>query len=273
MWKLLTHRRIQLLAQAHRWNDHQTDDDKPCDICGTELKEHNFRECIMNAWVRVDVCGHFKIKLSIPKEKLDRCPVEPQKHGHETIEELKQCYLGKKIMFEASRREEWQLLLKNLKLNEAIEPCPKCGCFWREQNQAKCRGVGTKEDNLWVTHGHYYPEVMEILKMIIEDSKSEVRKPCPLCSNEALHKWLECLRMAQYQPFMLLDCDVIMRLPMGPEEVTWLQQDPLLIVENGVDGKPIVKSRMPLHTSRVQRMLGHQRPTTNQCKVCMHRIR
>ena len=128
------------------------DDDEPCDICGMELKEHNFRECIMNARVRADVCGCFKIKLSIPKEKLDRCPVELQKHGRKTLKELKQCYLGKKIMFEESRRVEWQLLLRGLRLSEAEEPCSKCGCFWRVHDEAKCCGVGTLEDNPWVVY-------------------------------------------------------------------------------------------------------------------------
>ena len=128
---------------------------------------------------------------------------------------------------------------------EAVEPCPKCGCFWREHDQERCCGVGTKKDNLWVTHGHYYPEVMEILKRIVEDSRSEEQQPCPLCSDDALHDWLECLRMARYKPFMLLDCDVVVRPPMGPEEVAWLQWDSLLWVEDDTNGKPTVKSHMP----------------------------
>ena len=41
MWHSMTHRGIQLLAQAHRWNTHQTEDDEPCDVCGKELKEHD----------------------------------------------------------------------------------------------------------------------------------------------------------------------------------------------------------------------------------------
>ena len=148
-------------------------------------------------------------------------------------------------MFESSQRVEWQLLLNALKLKEASESCPRCGCFWREHDHEKCCGVGTKEDNLWVTHEHYYPEVMELLKMIVESSKSQTRQPCLVCSDVAPHEWLECLRIVQYSPLMLLDCDINVRPPMDPEEVARLQWEPLLTVEEDEEGKPIVKSQMP----------------------------
>ena len=99
-------------------------------------------------------------------------------------------------MYEVSQRVEWQLLLRGLRLTEATEPCPKCGCFWREHDQTTCPGVGTKDDNLWVTHEHYYPEVIKILKEITENSVTEDMQLCPLCFNETPHDWLECLRMA-----------------------------------------------------------------------------
>ena len=128
---------------------------------------------------------------------------------------------------------------------EAKEPCPKCGCFWREHDPAKCHGVGTRNDNLWVTHEHFYPEVLRILKEIIETRGAAGNPPCPLCDDEVSDDWLECVRMAQYQPLELLDCEAVMRQPMGPEEVIRLWDDPLLWIEDDADGKPIVRSRIP----------------------------
>ena len=144
-------------------------------------------------------------------------------------------------MFEASQRIEWQLWLRDLKLTEATELCPNCRCFWREHDQDKCHGVGTKEDNLWVTPEHYYPAVMEVFKRIIEDSGNE--NPQPL--EEVSHDRLECLPMAQYHPLELLDCEVILRPSLGPEEVIQLQREPLLQVEEDTEGKLVVKSRIP----------------------------
>ena len=158
---------------------------------------------------------------------------------------MKQCYLGKKPRFKANRRIEWQLKLRSLRLTEATELCPNCRCFWKEHDQEKCQGVGTKEDNLWVTHKHYYQAVMEILKRIIADSGSKDPQPCHLCSDEALHDGLECLRMAQYQPLELLDCEVVARPPMGQEEVIRLQQNSLLWIEEDTEGRLVVKSRIP----------------------------
>ena len=91
-----------------------------------------------------------------------------------------------------------------------------------------CHGVGTRDDNLWVTHEHFYPEVLTILKEIIENSGAGGNQLCPLCSDKMSHYWLECVRMARYRPLKLLDCEVVMRQPMGPEEVIRLQGDPLL---------------------------------------------
>ena len=98
----------------------------------------------MNAQVRVDVCGQFTINPSTPKEKLDHCPIEPWKHNHETIDRLQECYLGKKRTFEESRRVEWQLLLNSVKLKEAQEPCPKCGCFLEMTQPRKMQGSGNQ---------------------------------------------------------------------------------------------------------------------------------
>ena len=69
--------------------------------------------------------------------------------------------------------------------------------------------------------------------------------PCPLCDDEEPHDWLECMSMAQYRLLELLDCEVVMRRPMGPEEVIRLRGDPLLWIEDDADGKPIVKSHIP----------------------------
>ena len=41
LWHSVTHRGIQLLAQAHRWNNGSTEDDEPCDVCGKKLEEHD----------------------------------------------------------------------------------------------------------------------------------------------------------------------------------------------------------------------------------------
>ena len=148
-------------------------------------------------------------------------------------------------MFESSRRIEWQLLLRGLRLTEAEEPCPKCGCFWRGHDMTQCHGVGTREDNLWVTHEHFYPEVLRILKEIVSTRGTAGNPPCPLCDDEDPHDWLECMRMVRYSLLELLDCEVAMRPPMGPSEVIWLQANPLLWIEDNVDGNPIVKSHIP----------------------------
>ena len=89
-------------------------------------------------------------------------------------------------------------MLSGLKLTEAEEPCPKCGCFWKEHKPATCRGVGTRDDNLWFTHEHFYPEVLTILKGIVENSGAVGKQPCPLCADKVDHDWLECVRTAQY---------------------------------------------------------------------------
>ena len=99
-------------------------------------------------------------------------------------------------MYELSQRVEWQLMLRGLKLTEAKEPCPKCGCFWREHDPATCHGVGTRDDNLWVTHEHFYPEILRILKEIIKNRGTGGNPQCPLCDDEMPHDWLECVRMA-----------------------------------------------------------------------------
>ena len=110
----------------------------------------------MKVRVRVDVCGWFKLTASIPNEKLDPCPIDPRKHSHDSIEGLKECYLGKRIAFEGSRRLEWQVLLGTAKLKEAQVPCPQCACFWEEHDPETCQGVGTKDDNLLMAEGNYY---------------------------------------------------------------------------------------------------------------------
>lgn len=98
-----------------------------------------------------------------------------------------------------------------------------------------------KEYNLWVIHGHYH-----LLKSIVKDSKSKIPKPCPVCDVRVTHEWLECLRIAQYKPLVLLDCEVLVWPPMGLEEIGRLRQNPLLWVEEDKEGKLVVKSRMPL---------------------------
>ena len=241
----MTHQGIQLLAQAHRWNTGQTEDDEPCGVCQKELKEHDFRACIMKAWVWSDFWGQFTVQPSNPKEKLDRCPVDPWSHSHQTLKELKECFFKKKPMFESSRRIEWRLLLRGLRLVEAEEPCPKCSCFWRDHNPATCRGVGTREDNLWVVHEHCYPEILRILKEIVQTRGAADNPPCPVCDDETDHDWLECVRMARYTRLELLDCEVALRPPMGSEEVLRLRQEPLLWVEDGADGRPEVRSQLP----------------------------
>ena len=148
-------------------------------------------------------------------------------------------------MFESNRRVEWQLLLRSLRLTEAEELCPKCGCFWRGHDQTQCRGVGTWENNLWVTHEHFYPEVLRILREIVDTRGTVCNPPCPLCDDEDPHDWLECMRMVQYSPLELLDCKVIMRPPMDLSEVIRLQENPLLWIEDNVDGNSVVKSRTP----------------------------
>ena len=109
----------------------------------------------------------------------------------------------------------------------------------------QCRGVGTQEDNLWVIHEHFYPEVLRILKEIVHTRETVGNPPCPLCDDEDPHNWLECVRMAQYNPLEMLDCEVVMRPPMGPSEVIRLQANPLLWLEDDADGNPVVKSRIP----------------------------
>ena len=145
-----------------------------------------------------DVWGWFHVQLGNPMEVLDWCPVEPQSHSHETLEELRSCFFNKKAMFESSQQVEWQLQLRGLRLKEAAEPCPKCGCFWRDHDPVTCSGVGTRDNNLWVIHEHFYPEVFRILKEITEIRGTKGNPPCPLCDDEAPHDWLECMRMAQY---------------------------------------------------------------------------
>ena len=102
---------------------------------------------------------------------------------------------------------------------EAEEPCPKCGCFWRDHNPATCHGVGTREDNLWVVHEHFYPEVLRILKEIVATRGAADNPPCPVCDDEVNHDWLECVRMARYEPLELLDCEIALQPLMGLEEV------------------------------------------------------
>ena len=148
-------------------------------------------------------------------------------------------------MYKLCRRVEWQLLLRGLRLTETMEPCPKCGCFWREHDHVACCGVGTRDNNLWVTHEHFYPEVLRILREIMENLGTGGNQLCPLCSDEMSHDWLECVRMARYRLLKLLDCEVVMRPPMGPEEVIRLQRNPLLWIEDDTDGKPIVRNCIP----------------------------
>ena len=57
MWSCVTHWGIQMLGQAHRWNTRLTAEDEACDVCGTELEDHDLRECIMKARIRVDLLG------------------------------------------------------------------------------------------------------------------------------------------------------------------------------------------------------------------------
>ena len=196
LWQTPTHRGIQLLAQAHQWNAEQTEDQEPCEVCQKELKEHDLRTFFMRARVWSDFWGWFTVQLSNPKESLDRCPVDPRNHSHQTLKELKECFFKKKPMFESSRRVEWQLLLRGLRLTEAEEPCSKCGCFWRDHDPVTCHGVGTREDNLWVVHEHFYPQILRILKEIVATCGAADNPPCPVCDDEANHDWLECLRMA-----------------------------------------------------------------------------
>ena len=101
-----THRGIQFLAQAHRWNAKQTEDQEPCEVCHKELKEHDLRMCFMRAPVRSDFWGQFTVQLSNPKESLDQCPVDPRNHSHQTLKELKEYFFKKKPMFESSQRVE-----------------------------------------------------------------------------------------------------------------------------------------------------------------------
>ena len=96
-------------------------------------------------------------------------------------------------------------------MTEAKEPCSKCGCYWRDHDPATCCGVGTREDNLWVMHEHFYPEILRILKEIVATRGA--------ADDEANHDWLECVRMALYELLELLDCKIALRPPMGPEEV------------------------------------------------------
>ena len=245
MWSCVTHWGIRMLGQAHRWNSQLTAKDQLCAMCGTELGEHNLRECIMKARVRVDLLGWFSIAPSNTKENLDKCPVYPRSHSHKDIGEMKRCYLGRKAMFESSQRINWHLALRSLRLSEAEEPCPKCRCFWRGHDQEQCRGVGTCEDNLWVVHGHYHLELLGILKEIVQTREAKDNPPCPLCNDKDSHDWLECVRMAHYNPLELLDCEVTMRPPLVPLEIPQLRTDPLLWLEDDADGNPVVRSHIP----------------------------
>ena len=86
---------------------------------------------------------------------------------------------------------------------------------------------------------------MELLRKIVEESKSTILKPCPVCSTLASHELMECLRQAKYQHLVLLDCNISVHPLLGPEEFTRLQQDPLLTVEEDESGRAVVKSRIP----------------------------
>ena len=246
LWEMVTHQGIQLFAQAQHWNMGKTEDREPCGVCQAELKEHDFWTCIMRARIWTNFWGRIEIQPSHPKEKLDKCPVEPQEHSHQTIEEVKECFFKKKPMFKSSRRIEWQLQLRALRLIEVEEPCPKCGCFWKNHDLATCQGVRTREDNLWVVHECFYPEIVRVLKEIARNCGAAGNPPCPICDDEVSHDWLECMRMARYAPLELLDCEVALRPPMGPEEVLRLRRKPLLWVEDGADERPEVRSRLPL---------------------------
>ena len=159
--------------------DRRSEDSEPCGICQKELKKHDFRTCVRKARVRSDFWGRFTVQPSNPKEKLDRCPVDPRNHSHQTLKELKECFFKKKPMFESSRRVEWQLMLRGLRLIEAEEPCPKCGWFWKDHNPTTCWGVGTREDNLWVIHEHFYPEILRILKEIVQNCGAQITPHVP----------------------------------------------------------------------------------------------
>ena len=71
-------------------------------------------------------------------------------------------------------------------------------------------------------HEHFYPEDLRILKEIINTRGTGDNLPCPLCEDEDPHDWLECGRMAQYNQLELLDCEVVMRPPIGPSEIVQL---------------------------------------------------
>ena len=171
--------------------------------------------------------------------------MEPQGHTHQDPSKLKGCYLGRRVAFEASRRVEWQLALRGLRLSKAEEPCQKCGCFWTGHDKEQCRGVGSHEDNLWAVHNQYCPELLRLLKEITQMQGAGDNTLCPLCDDEEKHDWLECVWMARYNPLELLDCEVTMRPPLGPSEVTRLQADLFLWVEDDADGNPVLKSRIP----------------------------
>ena len=91
--------------------------------------------------------------------------------------------------------------------------------FLKDHDPATCRGVGTREDNLWVMREHFYPEILRILKEIVETRGAAGNPPCPVCDDEANHDWLKCIRMARYKPLELLDCKIALWPPMGLEEV------------------------------------------------------
>ena len=57
MWSCLTHLGIQMLGQAHRWNSQLTTAEEACDVCGTELEDHDLQTCILKARIRVDLAG------------------------------------------------------------------------------------------------------------------------------------------------------------------------------------------------------------------------
>ena len=94
-------------------------------------------------------------------------------------------------------------------------------------------------------HEHFYPEVLRILKEIVDTRETAGNPPCPLCDSEDTHNWLQCMRMVQYSPLELLDCEVVMRPPMGPSEIIRLHANPLLWIEDDVNGNPVVKSCIP----------------------------
>ena len=151
---------------------------------------------------------------------------------------MKKCYLSKQRLYEANRRIEWQILLWVAQI-EVREECPECGCFWVGHDKKTCHGVGTNDDNLFVIRDQCYLRFMEFLRKIVDYSKSSTPKPCPVCATRVSHDWMECLRQANCQCMALLDCNISVRPPLGPEELV-----PLMVEENE-NGWVVMKSWMP----------------------------